>query len=120
MMIFFVLLLAIVTGYSWWRWRKAEKQLKILAGKKKSTEVRTGQIVENFAPFLPDFGHDPKSAHFLGMPVDFVIFEETGITFKEIKSGGARLSPKQRLIKQLIEDGKVYWEEMRIDDTGTT
>lgn len=86
-----------------------------LLGQKKSSEVRTGQIAEQLAPFLETFGHDPKKAHFLGQPVDYIIFEENKIVFKEIKSGGAQLSPTQRKIKQLIFEKKVVWEEMRIN-----
>ena len=91
---------------------------KILS-QKKSSEVRTGQIAEQLAPFVTDFGHDPKKAHFLGQPIDYIIFEETGIVFKEIKSGGAQLNATQKLIKQLIQDKKIYWEEMRIDGKST-
>ena len=87
---------------------------KILS-QKKSSEVRTGQIAEELAPFLDGFGHDPKKAHFLGQPIDYIIFEDNVITFKEVKSGGAQLNQSQKKIKQLVLDRKVAWEEFRID-----
>lgn len=89
---------------------------KKLFSQKKSTEVRTGHIVEKFAPFLNEFPHDPSSATFLGQPIDYIIFGEDGVTFSEIKSGNAQLSKKQRLIRDHIKEGRVFWEEIRIKD----
>lgn len=92
-----------------------ENDYKKLLSQKKSSEVRTGQISEQLAPFLSDFGHDPKKSHFLGQPIDYIIFEDEQIIFKEIKSGGAQLNSTQKKIKQLVQDKKISWEEMRID-----
>lgn len=89
---------------------------KKLFSQKKSTEVRTGHIVEKFAPFLDSFPHDPSKAVFLGQPIDYIVFEEDGVTFSEIKSGKAQLSKKQRMIRDHIKEGRVFWEEVRIDD----
>lgn len=86
-----------------------------LLSQKKSSEVRLGQISENLAPFLKDFKYDPKKTHFMGMPIDYIIFEEDQIIFLEIKSGKAQLSTKQRHIRDLIKEGKVIWDEMRIN-----
>lgn len=87
-----------------------------LLSQKKSTEVRTGHIVEKFAPFLDNFPHNPEQAIFLGQPIDYLVFGEDGVTFSEIKSGNAQLSKKQRLIRDHIKEGRVYWEEVRIND----
>jgi len=86
-----------------------------LLSQKKSSEVRLGQISENLAPFLKDFKYNPKKAHFLGNPIDYIIFEENKIVFLEIKSGESKLSEGQRNIKKLIQDGKVEFDQMRID-----
>ena len=86
-----------------------------LLSQKKSSEVRLGQISEQLAPMLEGFKYDPKQTHFLGMPVDFVIFQPDKVVFLEIKSGKAQLNSRQREIKQLILDKKVTWDEMRID-----
>ena len=93
-----------------------QNQKSDLFSKKRSTEVRTGHIVEKFAPFLSKFPHDPESAVFLGQPIDYLVFEEEGITFSEIKSGNSRLSQKQKSIKDHIINGNVFWEEIRIDE----
>ena len=96
----------------------AEKEkYKKLLSQKKSTEVRTGHIVEKFAPLLDAFPHNPQSAVFLGQPIDYVVFEDTGVTFSEIKSGNAQLSKKQRLIRDHIKSGRVYWEEIRVNES---
>ena len=87
-----------------------------LFSKKRSTEVRTGHIVEKFAPFLKNFPHDPESAVFLGQPIDYLVFEEEGVTFNEIKRGKSKLSQKQKAIKDNILNGNVFWEEIRIDE----
>lgn len=91
---------------------------KILA-EKKSSEVRIGHIVEAISPFLKDFPADAKkdgtSLAYIGRPVDFVHFDPNeGVTFIEVKSGNAKLSPEQRKIKSLINQGKVAWAEYRV------
>tara|TARA_B100000212_G_scaffold341984_1_gene326991 strand:- start:18450 stop:18842 length:393 start_codon:yes stop_codon:yes gene_type:complete len=93
-----------------------KNQKSELFSKKRSTEVRTGHIVEKFAPFLDNFPHDPESAVFLGQPIDYLVFEEDSITFSEIKSGKSQLSQKQRNIRDNILNGNVFWEEIRIDE----
>lgn len=89
-------------------------QYKKLLSRKISSEVRLGQIAEHLVPFLDNFKHDPKRAHFLGMPIDYIVFEDDKITFVEVKTGYSHLSPKQQAIKKLIEDKQVYWEELRL------
>lgn len=93
------------------------KFVKLLS-QKKSSEVRIGQIAEHFIPFLSQFNHDPKQARFLATPVDYVVFDETGIYFVEVKTGGARLSNNQNKFKQMVLDGKVFWEEIKVTPDG--
>ena len=91
---------------------------KELFSKKRSTEVRTGHIVEKFAPFLEEFPYDPESAAFLGKPIDYIVFEKDMVRFLEVKSGGSQLNEKQRKIRDLIKDKKVSFETLRITDEG--
>ena len=86
-----------------------------LLSQKKSSEVRLGQISEQLVPFLDKFKHDPKKAHFIGMPIDYVVFNNDEIVFIEVKSGGSTLSKKQSEIKKLIASGKVRFETIRIN-----
>lgn len=89
-------------------------QYQTLLSQKKSSETRLGQITEQMAPFLANFPYDPKQAHFLGMPVDYVVFTDDEVVFLEVKSGQAVLSKRQQQIKDLILKGKVSWKEYRI------
>jgi len=89
------------------------KYSKILS-QKKSSEVVTGHIAEQLAPFLDNFPYDPKQVKFLGQPIDYIHYGDNQITFIEVKSGKSRLSKKQKHIKQLIENNQVFWDEVRI------
>jgi len=110
---------AILFAFSALTLSKTNKELKTnyntILSQKKSSEVRVGQIAENLAPFLKDFKYNPKKAHFMGAPIDYVVFEDDKVIFLEIKSGKSRLSKGQQNIKKLVEDGKVVWETMRIE-----
>jgi predicted Holliday junction resolvase-like endonuclease len=118
-MIVVVLLVMILIEY--FRSERLDKKLKTaqeqyitLLSQKKSSETRLGQITEQMAPFLKDFPYDPKQAHFLGMPVDYVVFTETDVVFLEVKSGQAALSQRQKQIKDQILNKRVLWKEYRV------
>jgi predicted Holliday junction resolvase-like endonuclease len=96
------------------RIEKLEADLRKTLSQKKSSEVRTGLIVEQMAPFLEGFPYDPRSAIFLGKPLDFLVFDEEGVHFVEVKSGKAQLSTSQRRIRDQLKDKKVTFEVYRI------
>ena len=54
-------------------------------------------------------------------PLDFIVFrglydkEVTSITFLDVKSGGARLNPIQKSIKNVVSDGKIGFETLRVN-----
>ena len=92
-----------------------QEQYAKLIGQKKSSEVRTGKIAEQMAPFLENYPLPPKTAHFLGDPIDFVHFDEDRVTFVEVKSGKSQLSKKQRQIRDMIAEGKVEFIIYRVE-----
>ena len=92
-----------------------ECELAKVKGQKKSGEVRLGLIAERLAPFLEDFKHDPQTCTFIGQPIDYIVWGEKEITFLEVKSGKARLSKRQKHIKELVEQKKITWDEFRIN-----
>jgi len=92
-----------------------EEQYAKLFGQKKSSEVRTGKITEQIAPFLEDYPRDSRTARFIGDPIDFVHFDEDKVTFVEVKSGKSQLSKKQRMIRDLIKEGKVEFIIYRVE-----
>jgi predicted Holliday junction resolvase-like endonuclease len=99
--------------------QEAEKNRKILS-QKKSSEVRTGLIAEQLTPLLMGDHHDIRTLKFLGQPIDYLAFDKEGVFFIEVKSGKSQLSYNQKQIKRLIQDKKVFWEELRINSKGVT
>lgn len=99
--------------------QEIEKNKKILS-QKKSSETRLGQISEHLVPFLGNFRHDPKNLHFLGNPIDYLAFDydDGAIYFIEVKSGGSKATKRQKTIKNLIQEGRVFYEEIRINQKG--
>lgn len=93
---------------------KSKLKYNKLCYQKKQSEIRLGQIAEQVAPFLDHFPYNPKEAQFLGNPIDYVVFGKDEVVFVEVKSGGSRLTKKQRLIRDNIKNGKVKFEEIRI------
>jgi predicted Holliday junction resolvase-like endonuclease len=91
------------------------KALKKERSRSKSVEVRTGLIMEKMTPFMKVFNHDPKTAHFLGQPIDYIVFGEDEIVLVEVKTGKSKTTKKQNLIKKLVEEGKVRFELVRFD-----
>jgi len=92
-----------------------EDQYVKLLSQKKSSEVRTGKITEQISPFLADYPLNPKTARFLGDPIDFVHFDEDKITFVEVKSGRSQLSKQQRQIRDLVKESKVEFILYRVE-----
>ncbi len=85
-----------------------------VVSQRKSSEVRTGLIAEQMAPFLETFPYDPRQAHFLGRPLDFIVFTDDHIRFVEVKSGESKLTDVQRKIRKNIEEGRVSFEVFKI------
>lgn len=88
--------------------------------KKRSGAVQWGLAIENFAPFLDTFPLRPEDVTFLGKPIDYVGYEKTdsptecSVHFIEVKSGNSQLLKHQRNIKKAIQEGRVYWHEIRV------
>lgn len=82
--------------------------------------VNVGFILERLAPTMAGFRFDRNDCRSLFDPIDYVIFEGlskknsvTKILFTDIKTGGARLSGKQKEIKNLVEKKKIAWDMYR-------
>ena len=104
-------------------WRvqeQAQWQAEVIRASKQaviqSRAVLGGKFTEQMAPYLPEFKYDPTEARFIGSPIDFVVFpglsagDPQEVVIVEIKSGkNCVLTPSERKIQQLIEDGMVRW-----------
>lgn len=84
-----------------------------ITSKKQSLSTRYGQIFEQMVPFSREFPFDPKAFRFIGDPIDGVAFKDDEIVFCEIKLNNSELSGKQKRIKNLVEQKKVRWQEIR-------
>jgi predicted Holliday junction resolvase-like endonuclease len=93
---------------------------RTLLSQKKSSETRLGQISEHLVPFLEGCPYDPKNLHFLGNPIDFVSFDfDAGeITFIEVKSGNSKPTKRQKIVKNIVKQGRVNYAEIRINEKG--
>lgn len=89
---------------------------------KRSRAVIGGQVVEQIAPFLPNFPCSPADAKFIGKPVDFIAF--SGLAEKdkvdevlliEVKTGQSTLSGREKEIKRAVKEGRVRYVEYRLN-----
>ena len=126
--IFFVLLMNHITRLKFERrfrdWQDAEAlrwqedmQRAVRGAVTQSRAVLGGKFTEQMVPFLPGFNYDPTEARFIGSPIDLIVFpglaqgDPREIVIMEIKTGkNCQLTPAERKIRQLIEDGMVRWE----------
>lgn len=87
----------------------------------RSKAVTTGQVMEQLTPYLPGFMYDPRDARFLGSPIDFVVFDGLSqgkvrrVILVEVKTGKSTLSTRERRVRDAVLDGRVEWEEIRIE-----
>ena len=90
-------------------------------GKQRSAAVQWGKTIEHFVPFMEEFPIPAEDVVFLGMPIDYVGFTNTGsktkceVHFVEVKSGSSFVMGKQKNIKKAIQEGRVHWHEVSVD-----
>jgi len=90
-----------------------KRQIDELMFKIRSQRVRFGKSWEELVPLMKSFPFESSRFKFLGDPIDGVVFEDDKITFVEIKSGKAQLNHKQKKIKNLVKEKKVFWKEFK-------
>ena len=108
------------------RWEE-ERERAIREAVTQSRAVLGGKFTEQMAPYLPEFKYDPTEARFIGSPIDLIVFpglargDPEEIVIMEIKTGKtSQLTPQQKKIQQLIEDGMVRWELIQKPQGETT
>ena len=135
MIFLFILSMLAIVVFSVWSFNKQLKKLKQeheielkkataearRDGKQRSAAVQWGKSIEHFVPFMKEFPVPVEDVTFLGMPIDYVGFTNTGsktkceVHFIEVKSGSSFLMGKQKNIKKAIQEGRVYWHEMSVE-----
>jgi predicted Holliday junction resolvase-like endonuclease len=86
--------------------------------RKQSLSTKYGKMTEQFMPLLDMYPYDEQNFRFLGNPVDGVQFNPDGIVFVEFKTADSRLTAEQRRIRELVEDKRVKFHEIRIPAPG--
>lgn len=88
---------------------------------KRSRAVIGGQVVEQVAPFLPEFPCSPADARFIGKPVDFIAFPGLAegdtvdeVLLIEVKTGQSALNNREKEIKRAVQEGRVRYVEYRV------
>ena len=88
---------------------------------KRSRAVIGGQVVEQVAPFLPNFPCSPSDARFIGKPVDFVAFPGLSendsvkeVLLIEVKTGQSTLNNREKEVKKAVNEGRVRYIEYRL------
>ncbi len=89
-----------------------KKSLKKLNFSKLSMSVKHGKTMEELAPFMKTFPYNPENFRFIGSPIDGIQFDNDKIVFVEFKTGNSKLSERQKNIKKVIDNGKVYFKEI--------
>ena len=107
------------------RANKAEQEYKKLLHQKKSSEVRTGQIAENGLAFVADLPYDFRNMRFLGSPVDYFYFDVSDeaapkIVVIEVKTGQARETKVQRLLRKAVCSNNISYHLVRISESGVS
>ena len=104
------------------------ESMKIQSKQNTSTQrsVIKGQIAEQLLPLLKTCDYVSSDMRFLGMPIDYIIFEgltETrdgecyisNIIIADVKTGKASLTKEQKAIKDAIDGRRVSWKTIRIE-----
>ncbi len=93
---------------------------------RRSRAVLGGQLSEQLAPFLPGFPAEPTEARFVGKPIDFIAFAGASrgcvdeVLFIEVKTGGSRLSPVEKSVRDAVRSGRVRYIVYRPDAGSAT
>jgi predicted Holliday junction resolvase-like endonuclease len=101
-------------------WKRGFRERERSDAIRQSKAVVTGQVYEQLVPYLPEFKFNPRDAHFLGKPVDFIVFDGLSdndlrrVVLVEIKTGSAGLTARERSVRDAVRSGKVEWAEIRM------
>ena len=86
----------------------------------RSQSVILGKVTEHLIPFHQNFPYNPKEARFIGSPIDMIVFqgidneEEVTIYILEIKTGTSSLNKRQKLVRDAVENNRVFWRELNV------
>jgi predicted Holliday junction resolvase-like endonuclease len=88
---------------------------------KKSRAVNRGLVAEQLAPHMAGFAYNPKDCHFLGSPVDYVVFSglDAGkldrIVLLEVKTGESTMNARERQVRDAVQEARVSYEIFKLE-----
>jgi predicted Holliday junction resolvase-like endonuclease len=81
-------------------------------------------ISENALAFIQELPYNFQNMRQLGSPVDYIYFntdgQEAEVVIVEVKSNKSKETKKQRLIRSAVLSGRVYYEVVRINESGVS
>ena len=95
---------------------KSEREASI----KKSKSVILWEVYEKVLPFLPNFPYKPRDMTFVGKWIDYIVFDWLSewdlknIVFLEVKSWTSNLNKNEKMIRDVVNKGKVEYKEYKI------
>lgn len=102
-------------------WKSREEKKIREDALKRSAHVVKGKVSEHLLPLMEKFRYNGKDCRFLGTPIDYIVFdgldvnELKEVVFLEVKTGEhAKLTPRERLVRDAINEGRVRWEVISI------
>jgi|TARA_B100001996_G_scaffold73182_1_gene53782 predicted Holliday junction resolvase-like endonuclease len=103
-----------------------EKEVAINNARKDSLKrqraIIKGDISEIIAPWSMTVVNSVAELNFLGNPIDFVGFKgldgdnQIEIKFIEVKSGRSKLNKNQQRIRNAVEEKRIEWVEVRLQE----
>ena len=110
-----IIALAILVTLFFFLWRRAQRRLSEVSFAKQSLSTKYGKMTEQFLPFLADYPYDPQLFRFLGTPIDGIQFTDDKVVFIEFKTATSHMSTQQRRVRELVQQKKVDFEEIRLE-----
>jgi len=88
---------------------------------KATMSINIGKMLEKVAPAVKGFEFDPRDCRSLLDPIDYIVFNQLtrknglidSIFFIDVKTGKAGLTGRQRQIRDVVQAGKVVWDQYR-------
>lgn len=93
---------------------------------KQSRAVNRGLVAEQLAPHMPNFPYSPKDCHFIGSPLDYLVFDglDAGelrrIVFLEVKTGRSQPNAREKQVRAAVEEARVQYDVFRLDTSDFT
>lgn len=111
-----ILILVLVSVFLYRRTQELWNSLEMLQFSKQSMSVKYGKTSEQWIPLSERFPYPKERFRFLGNPIDGIAFLDEKIVFCEFKTHSAKLNENQKRIRDLVEQRKVEWMEMHMDE----